>query len=131
MWFENQKLIFESKEKTTRYYLAGFNGKSAFNNAKHLIYWTNDILLKGKVYTGFFKKEFNFSYVSLWEVYRELGKGIYTFDDFKHDLIILNSPKFCILYAERPPRKIKPRTQAEIDQDTLIAISACSNTAFL
>jgi len=132
MYFDKQKLIFDNKLNNTKYYIAGFKYRNGYSSAKNYIFYLNDILLEGKIYTGFFKKELAFSSYSLWKVHQEIGSGTYMFTQFLADLQELGNPKFCIIYAERPPRKIRKRTQREIDDDNAMMIAACSfNTAFL
>jgi len=124
------KLIYENKEAKTSYYIAGYNSKSSLESAtwyKH----SQDILLKEKCYEGFFKKKFANSEFSL-RYYIDREVPTYTFEQFKIDLLVLDNPKYVVIYAERPPRPPRVKSQEEIDSDNAAMIAACCvSTAFL
>lgn len=123
MFANNTKLIFENKEGNVKYYISGFNSRSNFKTEKNFIFYDSDILLEGKVKNGslFSNKKFAFSKFDLYKLHAEIGKESYTFEQFKKDLLEeFDGPKYCIIYAKRPPRKFRKITKEEKELEMLL-----------
>jgi hypothetical protein len=124
-----QKLIFNNED--TWYYIAGLNSRFAFNRKINDIFWSNDIILKSKVFAGLFGKTIRITEFDIkFYVNREIPT--YTIEQFMLDYSELDEPKYIIIYAVRPPRKIRKKTEKELEDEMILAVSAASlNTAFL
>ena len=130
MLHTERKLIYRNEEKKTSYYIAGFNSKSRYDNERFLRIHsssTNDILLCRKCYNGFFKKVFSLNELSIkYEVNGEIKD--YTLQKLKDDLSNIGSPKYVIIYAERPytqPKSFNKKNNKQINDELLMITSCC------
>ena len=126
MYETKRKLIYRNEEKKTSYFIAGFNRRYNWDNERFYRLHgscTNDILLSRKCYNGFFIKNFKlykkFTLTELSIQYEVNGEiKDYTLQKLKDDLSDIGSPKYVMIYAERPPAPPKPfkkKTKKEID----------------